>query len=380
MLVEFNEDACKTINESVKRKFGAFDDAEVICGDVRGVGFAKHLGQIDVVAGGPPCQPFSLGGKHGAHNDTRDMFPQAVRVVRETLPKAFIFENVKGLLRPSFSSYFKYVIQHMNNPFCVRKKNETWEQHSARLEKESRKSKLDPSKTYQVVYNLFNSAEYGVPQFRHRVFIVGFRRDLAREWSPPKPSHSYESLLKSKWATGSYWDEHHVPLKSRPEAPVGLKLLINEWKSQMSLFPELKRMQTVRDAIGDLPNPETDESSSRKILNHEFRAGARTYPGHTGSLLDEPAKALKAGDHGVPGGENMVVFPDNSLRYFTVRESARIQTFPDNYFITGSWTEAMRQIGNAVPVKLAEVVGTSVREQLAAPVANYRAHGQDAVK
>jgi DNA (cytosine-5)-methyltransferase 1 len=77
-----------------------------------------------------------------------------------------------------------------------------------------------------------------------------------------------------------------------------------------------------------------------------------------------PAKALKAGVHGVPGGENMMVRDDGSVRYFTVRESARLQTFPDNFAIEGSWSEAMRQLGNAVPVDLARIVTSSVIEHL----------------
>jgi len=81
--------------------------------------------------------------------------------------------------------------------------------------------------------------------------------------------------------------------------------------------------------------------------------------------MDEPAKALKAGVHGVPGGENMLAMPDGQVRYFTVRESARVQTFPDQYVFCGAWTEAMRQLGNAVPVKLAHAVASSVARQLA---------------
>jgi DNA (cytosine-5)-methyltransferase 1 len=88
--------------------------------------------------------------------------------------------------------------------------------------------------------------------------------------------------------------------------------------------------------------------------------------GHTGSPLDEPAKTLKAGDHGVPGGENILVQPDGSIRYFTVREAARIQTFPDDYVFHGAWSETMRQLGNAVPVQLGAVVASSVRQKLVA--------------
>jgi DNA (cytosine-5)-methyltransferase 1 len=73
---------------------------------------------------------------------------------------------------------------------------------------------------------------------------------------------------------------------------------------------------------------------------------------------------LKAGDHGVPGGENMLVRLDGSVRYFSIRESARLQTFPDGYVFHGSWTESMRQLGNAVPVLLAQTVAASVAEKL----------------
>ena len=92
--------------------------------------------------------------------------------------------------------------------------------------------------------------------------------------------------------------------------------------------------------------------------------GARPYIGHTGSPLDWPAKTLKAGDHGVPGGENMIAFPDKAVRYFTVREAARLQTFPDTWQLSGAWTEAMRQLGNAVPVSLGRTISESVASAL----------------
>ncbi|RYZ81032.1 MAG: DNA (cytosine-5-)-methyltransferase, partial [Proteobacteria bacterium] len=120
---------------------------------------------------------------------------------------------------------------------------------------------------------------------------------------------------------------------------------------------------TLAEGIEDLPHP--SRPAAKKIRNHDLQDGAKAYPGHTGSPLDRPAKALKAGAHGVPGGENMIAYPDGSVRYLTVRESARVQTFPDDYAFLGSWTEAMRQLGNAVPVKLARVVGESVAKALA---------------
>ena len=77
--------------------------------DVRAVHYDGYAGKIQLLAGGPPCQPFSLGGKHQSYHDQRDMFPEAVRAVREIRPRAFVFENVRGLLRKSFSSYFSYM-------------------------------------------------------------------------------------------------------------------------------------------------------------------------------------------------------------------------------------------------------------------------------
>ena len=130
----------------------------------------------------------------------------------------------------------------------------------------------------------------------------------------------------------------------------------------------------MRDAIAGLPNPQSRAASD--YSDHRFQAGARVYPGHTGSPLDLPAKTLKAGDHGVPGGENMLVNTDGSVRYFTIRESARVQTFPDGFVFHGSWTETMRQLGNAVPVALGHLVARSVAERLATVQLSKMMHNQ----
>ena len=124
--------------------------------------------------------------------------------------------------------------------------------------------------------------------------------------------------------------------------------------------------RTVRDAIHDLPDPEYDTAAASRLFNHRFQPGARSYAGHTGSPLDEPAKTLKAGVHGVPGGENMLARPNGAVRYFTVRERPPLQTFPDDFLFHGSWGETMRQLGNAVPVLLARTVGEDIARRLKA--------------
>lgn len=124
--------------------------------------------------------------------------------------------------------------------------------------------------------------------------------------------------------------------------------------------PELAPWRTVRDALQDVPDPRT----AHGIADHIFRDGARTYAGHTGSDLDWTAKTVKAGGHGVPGGENMIRFPHGKVRYFTVYEGKILQTFPKEFSILGAWGEALRQIGNAVPVMLAENIGRALFQKI----------------
>ena len=359
-MVEFNAQACDTIRYNIAQQQQFAKDWKVYQSDVRNIRYNEIAQSVDLVAGGPPCQPFSMGGKAKGRMDSRDMFPEAVRAVRELQPRYFVFENVKGLLRESFASYFNYIILQLSFPTVVRHEKEDWIEHLSRLEKIQTSGHF-PDLSYRVVYRLLDAADYGVPQHRHRVFIVGFRSDLGIEWNFPESTHNLNKLIWEQWVTGEYWDLHKVAKSKRPVMPESLKRRVEILKANHSLIaPEGNRYLTVRDALAGLPDPRTKNS----IPNHEFRDGAKPYPGHTGSALDEPSKALKAGAHGVPGGENMIAFPDGSYRYYTAREAARIQTFPDDYIFDSAWTEAMRQIGNAVPMHLAEVVGQSIMNQI----------------
>lgn len=354
LVVERDRWCCDTISANRKDVLKLWP--EPLRSDINHVDFRHLDGGIDIVTGGPPCQPFSLGGKHKAHDDHRDMWSQAVRAVRETRPKAFVFENVKGLTRSSFSDYLSYIFLQLSYPMVEKKGScEEWHEHLSRLE-QHHTSGNHADLHYQVIPpKVLNAANYGVPQRRERVFFVGFRSDLGANWTFPKATHSLDALLHDQSVRGAYWDMHNVSRSRRTVIT----------KSQKDFDTNLLPWKTVRDALIGLPDPQEYPERSAIFKNHRFQPGAKIYPGHTGSPIDLPAKALKAGVHGVPGGENMMVKDDGSVRYFTIRESARLQTFPDEFEFSGSWSEAMRQLGNAVPVDLAHAVTESVIEQIA---------------
>jgi DNA (cytosine-5)-methyltransferase 1 len=284
------------------------------------------------------------------------MFPQAVRAVRELQPLAFVFENVRGLLRPGFRNYVEYIRLQLTYPDFPLSMNADWTKNLQRLERHHTSKFSEHGLRYKVAINLANAANFGVPQHRHRVFFVGFRTDLNARWFFPTETHSADELIYEQYVTGTYWERHK--LKGPFSVPEALKVKIRDL--ERGVLPTTKSWRTVRDAIAALGDPRVNSTWK----NHKYQGGARCYPGHTGSPLDEPSKALKAGDHGVPGGENMLRHPNGRVRYFSIREAARIQTFPDEFEFPGSWTESMRQLGNAVPVMLASTVVGSVGKTL----------------
>lgn len=358
-LFEWDKHSCANLTANIQS--GACRDVKdwkVFQTDVRCVDFSSYEGKIQLVSGGPPCQPFSMGGKGLAYNDRRDMFPEAVRAVREIKPEAFVFENVRGLLRKSFAAYFNYIILQLTYPEITAKEGRPWTDHLALLER-CHTSATRQTTCYNVSFRLLNAADYGVPQQRHRVVIVGFRSDIDARWTFPEPTHSAEALAYSQWISHEYWNEYGI--RNPNECPFSEKRLSEIRKQCETLFPK-ERWRTVRDALRELPPPGT---GTNDVPNHDFRGWAKSYAGHSGSVPDLPSKTIKAGAHGVPGGENMLMTDSGKMRYYTVREAARLQTFPDDFTFGSSWTESMRQIGNAVPVTLGHVVGESIIKHLA---------------
>jgi len=357
LAIEKNSGCFETIQHNKNQGTAQVHNWPILKQDIREVCFRNLESMVDLVSGGPPCQPFSLAGKHQADIDNRDMFPESIRAVREIKPKAFIFENVKGLTRYSFSNYFEYIRLQLTFPEVIKKNGETWLKHLTRLETQFT-SGNHRALFYNVVVKVLNSADYGVPQKRERVFFVGFRSDIHSKWAFPSPTHSGEALLWSK-ENGDYWEKHAVPKRERK-----IKSSQHSLLTKIESKPETIPWNTLRGAILDLPDPKRQTIRSQKFHNHKYQPGAKIYKGHTGSVLDEPSKTLKAGSHGVPGGENMIRKFDGSVRYFTVRESARLQGFSDDFSFDCSWGESMKQLGNAVPIDLATILAKSIRNHL----------------
>lgn len=358
---ELDRRACETLRANVADDFEARIVAErwpLVTGDVAAIDWAPFEGRVDLLAGGAPCQPFSLGGRHRGEKDGRNLFPQVFRALREVRPRAFLLENVRGLLRESFRPYFEYIIAQLSEPYRSPKPGESWKRHKARLEWRAGDPGGAESDRYVVHTRLVNAADYGLPQTRHRILILGFREDLGVDWTWPEPSHSRDALLRAQ-LNGSYWDEHRIAPQAVPSVTRSRRTRLRHVGQ-----PSEKRWQTLRDALGGLPEP-VDGREHPVIANHVGIPGARLYPGHTGNPLDWPAKTVKAGVHGVPGGEHVLIRRDGTHRYLTVRECARLQGFPDSYRFIGPRSEAMRQIGNAVPVPLARLVAARIADKLA---------------
>lgn len=340
-MAEFDYDAVATVLHNKSKGVEHVRDWPMGLKDVREIDWEK-ISTLDLISGGPPCQPFGIGGKKLGQDDHRDMWPEAIRAIREGKPRMFLFENVRNLAGPRFQPYLNWIVGSLERPTMLRRVDESHETHLARLI--ASRSKHE----YRVVWQLVNAADYGAAQIRHRVLIFGIRADLGVAPERMAPTHSRDRLLWDQFITGEYWARHR--LKAGKEAIHAQdRRRVAELK-KLGVAPATQPWLTVRDALLGLGEPDGKR-------NHVLQPGARVYPGHTGSPLDLPAKALKAGDHGVPGGENMMVRDDGTVRYFTTREAARLVGLPDDYEFPRSWTESMRQLGNAVPAQLGAAAG-----------------------
>ena len=239
--------------------------------------------ELFVGAGGLALGSARAGFDHGV---VVEKDANACRTLRRN-PINGVFENVKGLLRQNFANYFAYITHQLRHPEVVREGDEEWTHHLSRLEQIHTGGEA-VGLTYNVVHQLRDAADYGVPQHRHRVLIVGIRSDLGADFSFPGATHERDALLYAKWISGEYWERYRIAKARRPSADPRDRTRIESLRS-LSPVMMARPWRTVRDALDGLPRIEVGETCS-KIANHFLNPGARSYPGHTGSPYADPTR------------------------------------------------------------------------------------------
>jgi DNA (cytosine-5)-methyltransferase 1 len=284
-----------------------FPEVEHICADVRSVDFKKFAG-IDLVAGGPPCQPFSVSGKRLGNVDVRDMVPEFIRAVDEARPKAFMMENVAGLAGVRFRNYLDDQIVKLQGL------------------------------GYFVFSKVLNAADFGVSQNRQRLFLIGIRYGRAAgSFVFPDPTHG--SSGKHKYVTT------REVLRDTPED------LPNNAKVVFCKNPVLRASPFAGMMFNGKGRPINLDGLSHTIP--ASAGGNRTHIVDPLGIINKYHADLMAGKRPRVGQ-----LPD--VRRLTVRESARVQSFPDDFQFAGRQSSRYSQVGNAVPPKLACAVARKV--------------------
>jgi DNA (cytosine-5)-methyltransferase 1 len=271
------------------------------------------VGDADALIGGPPCQPFSKSGYWASGDTLRLDDPRAgtlgayLRVLRDTLPKTFLLENVPGL--------------------AYQKKNEGLELITRTIRKVNR----DCGTSYTLTVAKLNAADFGVPQMRERVFVIGARD--GQEFSFPAPSHGQPNGYLTAWdAIGDLEDDDDPELRVR-----------GKWADLLPSIPE-----------GNNYLWHTERGEGLRLFGWRRRYW---------SFLLKLAKSLPSWTVQAQPGPAIGPFHWKSRR-LSARELCRLQTVPDNYTVIGNVASVQRQLGNAVPSALAEVLARSMRRQL----------------
>ena len=281
-LVEYEKKYCETLKKNRP-------EWNIICEDVKNFSGKPYRNKIDLLAGGVPCPPFSVAGKQLGSDDERDLFPEALRLIEEINPKAVMLENVRGFLDPTFKDYRESILNRIDEL------------------------------GYNVQIKLLNASDYGVPQLRPRIVIVGIRKDVQGKFSYPLPTSEKvktvgETLLdlmkKNQWQNA------------------------NEWAKQASTIAP-----TIVGGSKKHGGPDLGPIRARK-------AWAQLGVDGKGIANEAPEKDFE----GMPR--------------LTPRMIARIQGFPDTWNFGDKKTAACRMIGNAFPPPVAKAVGEEIRKVL----------------
>lgn len=275
----------------------------VVCDDIHNVDFTSYLGKVDIVTGGFPCQAFSFAGKKLGFEDTRGtLFHEFARCVKEVQPKIFLAENVRGLVSHDHGRTLNTIIEVLEDL------------------------------GYTTQYQVLNAAYYGVGQKRERIVIIGIRNDLALEFTYPKADDKMTTLRQA--------------LKDCPPS-IGEE------------YSEKKRKVLELVPPGgcwvDLP-----EDVAKAYMGKSYYSGGGRRGMARRISWDEPSLTLTCS----PSQKQTERCHPEETRPFTVREYARIQSFPDDWRFCGGITDQYKQIGNAVPVEMARRIGVQLKKAI----------------
>lgn len=277
----------------------------VVEGDVHYVDFSKYKGCVDLVSGGAPCQAFSYAGKKLGFGDTRGtLFAEFARCVEEVQPKMFLFENVRGLLSHDNGRTFETIHHVFENL------------------------------GYKVQYKVLNACYYGVGQKRERIIVVGIRNDLVDmiDFEYPDPDEKWTTLRDV--------------LVNVPDSP--FQPYSDKKYAVMNLVPP-------GGCWVDLP-----EDVAKEYMGKSYYSGGGRRGMARRISWDEPCLTLTTS----PSQKQTERCHPDETRPFTIREYARIQSFPDDWVFEGAMTDQYKQIGNAVPVELAHRIGKQIVKAL----------------
>ncbi|MBQ9363442.1 MAG: DNA cytosine methyltransferase [Bacteroidaceae bacterium] len=253
----------------------------IIYGDIKEIP-SSEIPDCDIIIGGFPCQGFSVANTGRREDDERNkLYQEMIRIIHDKRPRFFLAENVKGILSLAKGAVFQRILTDFREL------------------------------GYNVKYKLLNAADYGVPQKRLRVIIVGVRNDQNLEYHFPQPTHSEKNSINTQ------------------------------------------RWISVTDAIGNLPSPDEPNNLPNHIYS-KYKLNFNGYIGHRPINPDAPAPTVTA--RGDDRGGVVILPHPNGQRRMTCHELATIQSFPANYTFTGGISSVCRQIGNAVPPMLARAV------------------------
>lgn len=277
----------------------------VVCDDIHNVDFTQFKGKIDIVSGGFPCQAFSYAGKKLGFDDTRGtLFHELARCIEEVKPKMFFAENVKGLLSHDKGRTFKTIYDVLT------------------------------SLGYAVQYKVLNAAYYGVGQKRERTIIIGTRNDLINKihFEFPEPDKKMTTLKEA--------------LKDCP---------VSEGQSYSEKKKKVFDLVPPGGCWVDLP-----EDVAKDYMGKSYYSGGGRRGMARRISWDEPCLTLTCS----PSQKQTDRCHPDETRPFTVREYARIQSFPDDWEFCGGIGDKYKQIGNALPVELSRRISIQLKKAI----------------